>query len=516
MNAHTFDFSKTNQFSKLFLDYIDQKESIREFQNYPPSLSGIEAALNDRKFDTSSRHILVTELKKQYENIETSDKTKVNIESLLNDKTFTVTCGHQLNLFTGPLYFIYKIITTIKLAEQLKQKFPQNNFVPIYWMASEDHDFEEINHFFLFGKKHTWEFPAKGAVGKIDCDSLQEFLTSLPQELEPYTHFYKTSNTLAVATAKLVNHLFADFGLVILNPDVASLRSEFTDHFIKELTERNSFNILKNNAQKLENLGYKTQASGREINLMYADQGLRERIVFEDDTYKILNTDLVLSELEIINLTKSNPEKLSTNVILRPVYQEVILPNLAFVGGPAEVIYWLQLKEIFSYFGVNMPVVLPRNFAMLVNTNQSQKIQKAGLQMEDVFLQELELKQKITSMDLSLDFSEENRVLRSLEQLLVSKAELIDKSLMATVAAENSKIAKIVDELEKRLNKALEKRNVDVITQVLNLKQKLYPNGSPQERIDNFLNFYLNDTTLIQKLYEHFEPLDFKYYILER
>jgi uncharacterized protein YllA (UPF0747 family) len=146
MNAQTFDFSKTNQFSKLFLDYIAQKEPIREFQNYPPSIDGIEAALKSRKFNTQSRQILVTELKKQYENIETSPKSKANIENLLNDNTFTVTCGHQLNLFTGPLYFIYKIITTIKLAEQLKTRFPESNFVPIYWMASEDHDFEEINH----------------------------------------------------------------------------------------------------------------------------------------------------------------------------------------------------------------------------------------------------------------------------------------------------------------------------------------------------------------------------------
>jgi bacillithiol synthase len=516
MNAQTFDFSKTNQFSKLFLDYIAQKEPIREFQNYPPSIDGIEAALKSRKFNTQSRQILVTELKKQYENIETSPKSKANIENLLNDNTFTVTCGHQLNLFTGPLYFIYKIITTIKLAEQLKTRFPESNFVPIYWMASEDHDFEEINHFFLFGKKHTWEFPAKGAVGKIVCDTLQDFLATLPQELEHFAQFYKTSSTLAEATAKLVNHLFAAYGLVVLNPDVASLRSEFADHFIKELTERNSFNILKNNAQKLENLDYKTQVSGREINLMYADHGLRERIVFEEGSYKVLNTDLVLSETEIIDLVRSNPEKFSTNVILRPIYQEVILPNLAFIGGPAEVIYWMQLKEIFVYFGVTMPVVLPRNFAMVVNSNQTQKILKAGLQPEDIFLPELELKQKITSQDLSLDFSEENEVLKSLEQLLSKKAEMIDKSLIATVAAENSKITKIVDELEKRLNKALEKRNVDVITQILNIKQKLYPNGSPQERIDNFLNFYLNDDTLIQQIYEHFEPLDFKYYMLER
>lgn len=517
MQKQIVDFSKTQQFSSLFLDYIQQNEAIKAFQNYSPDLQGIGKALEARVFDFQKRKTLVSELQAQYQGINTSPKTQINIEALLQENTFTVTCGHQLNLFTGPLYFIYKIITTLKLAEQLKKEFPKYNFVPVYWMASEDHDFAEINHFTLFGKTHTWEYDnAQGAVGKLSCTSLQALLESLPPETKPFVDFYRNADTLAEATAQLVNHLFGAQGLLILNPDVKLLRAEFSKHFIKELTERQSHNILLKQSKLLEQLGHKAQVSGRNINLMYADTGLRERIVYEDQQYKVLNTDLKFDEEAMLALVQKHPEKLSTNVILRPVYQEVILPNIAFIGGPAEVTYWLQLKEVFGYFGEQMPVVLPRNFALILNQSQAQKLEKAQLSTQDILSDENELKQLVTAKDLSLDYTDATETLEKLGQILKQKALLVDKSLGATVAAEHSKMQKIMDELQKRIHKALERRNTETITQVMNIKQKLFPEGSPQERVDNFLNFYLNDPQFIQHLYEVFEPLEFQYYLITK
>lgn len=515
MQKQIVDFSKTQQFSSLFLDYIQQAEAIKPFQNYSPDLQGIRKAIEARSFDSQKRKILVSELQTQYQGLDTSAKTKANIEALLQENTFTVTCGHQLNLFTGPLYFIYKIITTLKLADQLQREFPKYNFVPVYWMASEDHDFAEINHFTLFGKTYTWEYDnVQGAVGKISCASLHALLDALPPEVKPFAEFYRTSDTLAEASAKLVNHLFGNRGLVVLNPDVKPLRALFSNYFVKELTERRSYGLLQEKNKLLEQLGHKAQVSGRNINLMYADTNLRERIVYEDQQYKVLNTELSFDEDAMRELAGNHPEKLSTNVILRPVYQEVILPNIVFIGGPAEVTYWLQLSDVFTYFGVPMPVVLPRNFALVINATHAQKLKKAQIALQDILLEENELKQLVTAQDLSLDYKDAEETLQKLGDILQQKAMMVDKSLGATVAAEHSKMQKIMDELQKRIHKALERRNGETITQVLNIKQKLFPNGTPQERVDSFLNFSLNNPDFTDQLYDHFEPLEFGYYII--
>jgi bacillithiol synthase len=516
MQTRTIDFSSTKQFSSLFLDYISQKESLKEFYEFSPDLDGIKEAIKKRNFDFTKRLVLVEELKAQYLHIETSEETHSNIISLTDENTFTITCGHQLNLFTGPLYFIYKIISCIKLCEQLKAAMPQYNFVPVYWMASEDHDFAEINHFTLFGKSYSLDLEnIKGAVGKINCSLFSDFLDQLPNEVQPFTKFYRESETLADATAKLVNHIFGKYGLVVLNPDVKNLRAEFKSYFLKEVTERKSFELLQQTSTKLENLGYKSQISGREINLMYADTNLRERIVLEQGRYNVLNSNITFDLEELTKLIDEEPVKLSTNVVLRPVYQEVILPNLAFIGGPAEVVYWLQLKPVFEYFEVNMPVILPRNFGMVIQKNQIQKLEKYQISVEDLFLTEHELKQKIAANDLILSFDDEVALLNQLGKLLEEKANLVDKSLVSTVAAEHTKLLKSLDDIQKRLQKGLEKRNLDGIGQIINIKNKLFPNGSPQERVDNFLNFYLNDPEFIQKLYNNFEPLLLKYYIFE-
>ena len=177
MQHYQLPFEKTNAFSSLFLEYFSEESKLSNFIDFEPSAEGLRDAVDSWKFDDSKRNILVEVLKKQ--NISKSDGVCKNIELLENKNTFTVTTGHQLNLVTGPLYFIYKIISTIKLAEYLTKEFPDKNFVPVYWMASEDHDFQEINHFHLFGKKNIWETNQKGAVGAFSLEGVDEVLDNI-------------------------------------------------------------------------------------------------------------------------------------------------------------------------------------------------------------------------------------------------------------------------------------------------------------------------------------------------
>ena len=229
-------FKDTGYFSKIICDYLEEKESVKKFYNHFPNLSGFEKqiALRKGKDKILDRKTLVHSLQNQYKNIPTSPLTGNNIESLLRENTFTITTGHQLNLFTGPLYFLYKIISTINLTTQLKKEFPESNFVPIYWMATEDHDFEEIQYFNFQGKKIKWKREAAGAVGRLSTEGLESVFNDFAQKLGAsknaieikalFKRSYLEHNNLAEATRFLANELFGDYGLVIIDADHKDLK----------------------------------------------------------------------------------------------------------------------------------------------------------------------------------------------------------------------------------------------------------------------------------------------------
>jgi uncharacterized protein YllA (UPF0747 family) len=235
-NKKSVSFKNTGYFSKIICDYLEKKVAVKNFYTYFPDLNGFkkQIELRSEKNNILDRKVLVQTLKTQYKNISTSSKTKNNIALLEKENTFTITTGHQLNLFTGPLYFLYKIISTINLTNQLKKEFPENNFVPIYWMATEDHDFEEIQYFNFKGKKIKWDRKTGGAVGRLDTKGLEQVFNDFSTKLgtsknaESIKTLFKRSylehNNLADATRFLANELFGAYGLVILDADNKDLK----------------------------------------------------------------------------------------------------------------------------------------------------------------------------------------------------------------------------------------------------------------------------------------------------
>ena len=186
----TIPYAETGYFSALICDYLQRKETLEAFYHRYPSLENASEQFKEKtkKYSSTTREQLVASLQKQYVGLPTSEATKKNISALAESNTFTVTTGHQLNLFTGPLYFLYKIFSAINLAESLRQKYPEYAFVPVYWMATEDHDFDEINHFRLHGKNFAWnkagvEDNDKGAVGHFDTEGLQAVYEQFCSEL---------------------------------------------------------------------------------------------------------------------------------------------------------------------------------------------------------------------------------------------------------------------------------------------------------------------------------------------
>lgn len=512
MQVQTLPLATTGQFSSLFLDYIQQSPSLTGFYGNYPDLAGFEAQLKEKRFSLEKRQILVDTLRKQYAHIEDAPDFSV----LLDDNTFTVTTGHQLNIFTGPLYIIYKLITTINLAKALQEAYPAYKFVPVYWMATEDHDFAEINHFSLFGQTHSWETSQKGAVGRMNPQELATLIAQLPDCPEVFKKAYLQEKTLADAVRCYMHEWFGAAGLLCIDADDAQLKALFKPVIKDDLLQHTAWKQVNTTTQQLEDLGYKTQISPREINFFYLQDGLRERLVLEDGFYKVLHTDIQFTQAEILSLVETNPEYFSPNVVLRPLYEEVILPNLAYIGGPSEVPYWLQLKGVFEAYQETFPLLLPRNFALIVNKASQKKIEKLGLTVEELFLDEIQLKKNFIEKNSQnqLSLAENVQAFGGIFEEILAKAIKIDKTLEGAVKGEQQKLFNSLEHLEKRLKKAEERNHETEVNQLLALKHKLFPNGTPQERVENVLNFWLNNPDFLSQMQGHFDALNYRFYVI--
>lgn len=518
MQTKKVTFADTHAFSSFFLDYIQQKETLKPFYNRYPSRDAIAGQLQEKQksFPQENRTVLVNALREQYKTTDTTEAVRANIEALANPTTFTVTTGHQLNIFTGPLYFIYKIVTVINTCKELKARYPQHTFVPVYWMASEDHDYDEIKYFRLYGKKHVWNTDQQGAVGRFDTADMKALLAEVPGDIELFKTAYTKNKKLSGAVRHYVNTMFAQYGLVVLDADDRSLKNLFRPVMAMDVLRQESKPIVDATSQALETLGYKTQIYCRDINFFYLDTNLRARIEKTGDRFTVVDTDITFTTQELTRIISEEPEKLSPNVILRPLYQETILPNLAYAGGPAEVIYWLQLHDLFKAVNIPFPILMPRNFGMAVPAHVLHKFEKTELEWRDIFEEKNYIFNHwvLKHSNRNLTVGVERTAVSDLFDQLKARAEQIDVTLAAFVGAEGKRALNSLEHIERKFLRAEKRTHNDRLRQIEELKEILFPNGNLQERTDNVLNFLQQDPQFIEKVMRVFDPFDFQFYIL--
>jgi len=518
MQIRKIALAETRSFSSFFLDYIQQKKTLQKFYHRFPSIDQFKDQINEKSkaFTDENRNILADVLQAQYQDLKPNDLVSQNINLLRDKKTFTVTTGHQLNIFTGPLYFIFKIVTVINTCKKLKEAYPDYNFVPVYWMASEDHDYDEIKYFKLYGKKYTWETDQQGAVGRFSTDGLTKLIEQVPGDTKVFKNAYSKYKTLSDAVRCYVNELFEKEGLVVIDADHSSLKSLFKTVIKDDLVNHTAKSIVDKTDQELNELGYKTQVHCRDINFFYLDNNLRSRIEKHDDAYQVVDTPIKFTSEQIYTLIENEPEKFSPNVILRPLYQEIILPNIAYVGGPAEVIYWLQLKEVFNHYQTPFPILMPRNFGMVMDHTMARKFEKTKLELKDLFEEKNYLFNHwvIKNTQNNLTVGVERNTIQDIFQKLKERSGIIDPTLAPYVGAEGKRAMNSIERIEQKLLRAEKRLHSDKLRQIEDLKNSLFPGGSLQERTDNFLNFYQQDAAFIEKLLTSFDPLDFKFNIL--
>ncbi len=495
-------FEKTRKFSKIFLKYINSKT---------PTLNSINLKTKNYFFDNEKREIIQNIIKNQYKNFEISSEVQKNIK-LLNDKnTYTVTTGHQLNIFTGPLYVIYKIITTINLAERLNKTYKNKYFIPIYWMASEDHDFDEIKSFSLFGKNYDWDIKSSGAVGNLEPRGIKKILDKLPEKLPLFERAYLKQTPLSSSVLDYMNELFGKYGLIVLDPNHKKLKKMFTG-IIQDDIINNSIKKLNSDSSK------KPLVNVRKINFFYMKKNLRERIIKEENKYKINNTSLTFSEKEIIKEIKTNPQSFSPNVIMRCLYQQLILPNLVYVGGPSEVEYWLEFEKFFKHYDILFPIIVPRNFALIIQNKIQTKLKQLNIQFDDLFKEKPELERLILKNQSNKTFElkkERIKIEKEMDNIL-KKSEIIEKSISGKILALRKKIINEINAIEKKMIKEEKKNHQKSLDKLNKIYSKLFPDKVLQERKENFLNYHLSDKNFIQNLVNNFDPLKFYFNIISK
>lgn len=481
----------------LVQDYLDQKEDISECYSFEHSFEGVIAAAKSRAAESKDYSVLVEVLSAQAKASKYASKTVFENIQKLNSGAVTITTGHQLCIYGGPLFFFHKILSAVALSRKLQESGVEA--IPVYWMASEDHDFEEINHVFINSEKVTWDIEAKGPVGHLSLTHLADFKQKLSalfsndplkkEMLAKLEAIYAQNKNLAEATRDFVYSVFGELGVVVIDVDDSRLKSQFKPIIKRELIEQFSNQALEKSNQKLAALGYHLQVEGREINLFYMLDDYRERLVKTETGFATADGIHSWEGTELLTELEDNPERFSPNVVLRPVYQEVILPNAAYIGGPGELSYWLQLKPVFDAVNCFYPAALLRDMVMISN----EKTQKRLSQL-DINYAEAKLKyDDLLKLVVRKEGSHEHLVDESLEQIsssldgLLTRLGELNENLKISGETEKVRILKRLTTLQKKVLRHDKNNAAVAANRIEEIKLALFPFDTPQERVHNWL-----------------------------
>lgn len=491
----------TGRFSKLVLDYIQGQSPLKDMLPAYPEIEDIGKQLARKSQQNINRHLLHQVISEQCQSIELHPLQVNFLNSLTALNTFTICTAHQPNLFSGHLYLIYKIIHAIELADLCRLKFPAYQFVPVYYIGSEDHDLEEIGSWNWNHQAFRWHTNQSGACGSMHLQDIEPFIQYLekttnihvPEQeamLRLVKKAYHPGHTVSQAIRIFINGLFSDKGLLILDANHSAFKASFIPHLMAECFEQKSEKVLKTEFETWQK-HYPVQAFLRPINLFYLRQGLRSRIVREGELWKVLDTDITFSEKQLREEIQQFPERFSPSVILRPLYQEFILPNIAFIGGGAEVAYWLPLKSYFEQSGILMPLVFLRNSFQLIEKQLYLKIQAMGLSWNELFESTNSRMNRLMDNQTEYQhFLEIKNKLIADSQLLLPIGATVSEPLRETTQAHITQLKNILDALELKFKRHLKRKETLQAGQWQKIQSSFFPDGHLQERHDNFLSWY--------------------------
>ncbi len=524
MQRTVLPYADTGRFSPLVVDYLRSAPELREFYRWSPDREGLRAAADARTFDPAARTLLCDVLERQYAGMPVQPQVRQSLDRLRHPKALTVTTGHQLCLFTGPLYVPFKILNVVRLAGELSRA--DRPVVPVFWMATEDHDRAEVDHTWINDTKVQWPGQAEGPVGRLPLEGIGPVVQEAGALLGPGTHAdelrallqrcYRPEHTLAQATRLFVDALFGRFGVLVLDADNPGLKRLFAPVMREELLNQVAVRCVRYANEKLDG-HWRSQAFARDINLFHLRPGHRSRIGLHGDRFQVLDGGPSFSLDELLAELDRHPEDFSPNVLMRPLYQETILPNVAYVGGGGELAYWMQLKWLFQAVQLPMPVLMLRTSAAFLSDKDAARLRELGLTAQDLFtpLAGLQARVALARAPFPTGMEEEKEAARAFYHRLQQRAASADATLKGAAEAIAVRAMRGLESMERKLLRAAKRREQAPLQQLHRVHAAFFPGGGLQERRANFMPWYAREgPAFFDRLLAALDPLDPNFTVL--
>jgi bacillithiol biosynthesis cysteine-adding enzyme BshC len=500
----------------LFLDYLYEFDNVSEY--YTHSFRNKDNYLKVIRNITESTYNISSQissvLKQQYSSVNSSELTQKNIELLSQPKTVAIVTGQQLGIFGGPLYTFYKAITAIKLSKYLSERYDDNNFVPVFWMESDDHDFNEVrstkiiddnnNTINLDYAEELDEDEAKQSVGHLKLDdSINNLFKALNGTLrdtefkQPLINLlkksYKVGNTFKDAFKELLLALFDEYGLVLLDPQDKNIKELLKPIFKKEIIDfRQHTEKLVYISAKLEEI-YHAQVKVKPVNLFLAVDDGRFSIEPVENEFRLKRKRKSFTQEQLVEIVENEPERLSPNVLLRPICQDYLLSTAFYIAGPSEISYFAQVQPLYELYNLTAPIIYPRSSATIVEQSIAKTLDKHDISINEIFIDVESLKKKIvdsvaeTSVeDVFANIS--NEVELAFDRLRENLFDL-DKTIADGSKKYRDKIINSLNELKSKAEKAQQKKYEVTLRQIDRAAANIFPNSNLQERELNYINF---------------------------
>jgi bacillithiol biosynthesis cysteine-adding enzyme BshC len=536
------NFSDIPGHQNLFLDYLYEFENVKDF--YRTNFRDKEEYLKKFKIISESQRVqrerinsIITE---QYKDLQCSTKTQKNISSLKDKKTLVVATGQQLGILGGPLYTLYKIITAIRLSNYLSERFDEYNFVPVFWLEADDHDFDEIKSINIINENNDITKISyvdeniaeenKKSVGNIIFKiSLNNFFEELannlrdtefkPELLQKLKSIYNEGKTFKQSFSELLFWFFDKHGLIIFDPQDKGVKEELKQVFKKEITDfRAHTEKLVATSAKLEET-YHAQVKVRPINLFYNYDDGRYLVEPVDNDFRLRGKRKRFNYDELINLIENEPWNFSPNVLLRPICQDYIFPTAFYVAGPSEIAYFAQVMPLYDFYKIESPFIYPRSSATILEKNIISILEKNNLKISDAFINPENLKLKVVGAlsQNTIDGIFEKTISEiefSFDQLK-EKLFDIDKTISDASNRYREKINNYLVELKGKAIEAQKKKHEVTLRQIDKISSNLFPSQNLQEREINFI-YYKNKygKNFIDQLFEELEINKFEHQLI--
>ena len=537
------NFSDIPGHQNLFLDYLYEFENVSDF--YTNDFRNKENYLKIFKNVAENRRDLsqtISELlSRQYSKLDPSNLTRQNIKKLSDKKTLAIVTGQQLGIVGGPLYTFYKIITAIKLSRFLSERYDDYNFVPVFWLEADDHDFNEVrsvkiideaNSLLTIGyKEEIAEDDLKQSVGLINLDSsINEFFDKLNSSIKEtefksvifdrLNNFYKEGKSFKEAFRDLVFNYFDEYGLLIFDPQDSEVKKLLKPIFKKEITDfRIHTEQLVQVSATLEEL-YHAQVKVKPVNLfLRVDEG-RYSIEPVENEYRLRRKRKSFTQEQLLELLENEPDKFSPNVLLRPICQDYLFPTAFYVAGPSEISYFAQIKPLYELYNIAQPMIYPRSSATILENSIANSLEKYSVGMNDLFIDVENIKKKIVNSveERSVDemFDGIASQIESTFDQLKEKLIDLDKTIADSSNRYRDKILGTVNELKSKAEKAQQKKYEVTLRQIDRAAVNLFPNSNLQEREINFIYFANKyGEEFLKKIFDELQINKFEHQIIK-